>query len=103
MSIKVKNRLPKKYQSRCSVIGDLMADLPKFTETKDKLPQGQWIAIMPGSKRAKLIVGIPFMLEVADRLHAKLPNCNFLLPIAPTTNVNEILEFNSEKNSLSKQ
>ena len=103
MSLKVRNRIPKKYKNRCTIIGDLMADLPKFADDKDKLPSGKWIAIMPGSKKAKLCVGVPFLLEVADRLKEKLPEYNFLLPIAPTTNMNEILNFSSPKNIISKQ
>jgi lipid A disaccharide synthetase len=48
---------------------------------------------MPGSKRAKLQVGMPFLLETADRLAQLHPGCRFLLPVAPTTSVRELLAY----------
>jgi lipid A disaccharide synthetase len=51
------------------------------------------VALLPGSKRAKLAVGMPFLLDTADRLAALRPGCRFLLPVAPTTTVEELLTF----------
>jgi hypothetical protein len=51
------------------------------------------VALLPGSKRAKLQVGVPFLLETADRLAALRPGCRFLLPVAPTTSVDELLAY----------
>ena len=42
-----------------------------------------------------------FLLEVADRLSKKHPQCHFLLPIAPTTSVEELTYFTSKKNPIS--
>ena len=67
-----------------------MADLQRNAKNESPLPEGKWVAILPGSKKAKLSVGIPFFLEVADHLGKKFPKCKFLLPVAPTTNINEI-------------
>jgi len=103
MSPKVLNRLPKRFKSRCTVVGDLMADLNNLAKEEDSLPDGKWVALMPGSKKAKLSVGVPFLLEVADKLAKLLPECNFLLPIAPTTNINEIQRFNSPSNPIASQ
>ncbi len=103
MSFKVKEKLPKKFQKRCTVIGDLMADLTTIAKKEEPLPQGKWIALMPGSKRAKLCVGVPFLLEVADRIKKSTPDINFLLPIAPTTNIIEIQKFLSESNPIARQ
>ncbi len=103
MSPKVKNQLPKKFRSRCKVVGDLMADLSEISKSIAPLPSGNWIALLPGSKKAKLCVGVPFLLEVADRLSKKLPECNFLLPVAPTTSINEIHHFMSTKNPIASK
>nr|WP_036892089.1 MULTISPECIES: hypothetical protein [Prochlorococcus] len=103
MSPKVKENLPKKLQKRCVVVGDLMADLQKQRTHETLLPKGKWIAIFPGSKKAKLCVGIPFFLQVVDELSALSPECNFLMPIAPTTNLQEIINFNSSKNPITKE
>ena len=58
---------------------------------------------MPGSKSAKLKIGIPFFLDVADKISKLMPDCKFLIPLAPTTNIDEIKYFGSSKNPISKQ
>ena len=103
MSKNVVKKLPKQIQNRCSVIGDLTADLKKTAQIDDPLPSGKWIALMPGSKSTKLKIGIPFFLDVADKISKLMPDCNFLIPIAPTTNIDEIKYFGSRKNPISRQ
>ena len=93
-------RLPPRLQQRCTVVGDLMADLSASARTTTPLPPGEWVALLPGSKRAKLQVGMPFLLETADRLAAARPGCRFLLPVAPTTSPAELLAFGSAGNPL---
>jgi lipid A disaccharide synthetase len=60
------------------------------------------LALLPGSKRAKLQVGVPFLLDTADRLAAQRPQCRFLLPVAPTTSVQELLAYASEVNPIAR-
>ena len=103
MSERIVKKLPIRIQNRCSVIGDLTADLTETAKTDDPLPSGKWIALMPGSKSAKLKIGIPFFLDVADKISELMPDCNFLIPIAPTTNIDQIKYFGSNKNPISKQ
>ena len=103
MSEKIIHKLPKRIQHRCSVIGDLTSDLTETVKIDNPLPSGKWIALMPGSKRAKLKIGIPFFLDVADKISKLMPNCKFLIPLAPTTNIDEIKYFGSNKNPITKQ
>ena len=103
MSQIIVEKLPRRIQNRCSVIGDLTADLTETAKFDDPLPSGKWIALMPGSKSAKLKIGIPFFLDVADKISQLMPECKFLIPIAPTTNIDEIKYFGSRKNPVSKQ
>ena len=103
MSNNIVRRLPRSIQSRCTVIGDLTADLTETTEINDPLPSGKWIALMPGSKSAKLKIGIPFFLDVADKISKLKPECKFLIPVAPTTNLDQIKYFGSKKNPISKK
>jgi len=103
MSEEIIYKLPKRIHNRCSVIGDLTADLNETAKIDDPLPQGKWIALIPGSKSAKLKIGIPFFLDVADKISTLMPNCNFLIPLAPTTNIDEIKYFGSSKNPITKQ
>ena len=95
-------RLAPRWAGRCTVVGDLMADLSEMARSDAPLPEGEWVALMPGSKRAKLRVGMPFLLETADRLAALRPGCRFLLPVAPTTSVEELLAQAGSDNPIAR-
>ena len=101
MSTQVKSQLPRRFRGRCTVVGDLMADLSGQAKADEPLPPGQWVALLPGSKGAKLSVGVPFLLETADRLSGLMPGCQFLLPVAPTTNLNQLERFAGDSNPIS--
>ncbi|MEB3351948.1 MAG: glycosyl transferase [Cyanobacteriota bacterium] len=93
-------RLPPRWRGRCRVVGDLMADLSEQARTAEPLDDGEWVALLPGSKAAKLMVGVPFMLATADRLAALRPACRFLLPLAPTTTAEELLRLAGSANPI---
>lgn len=95
-------RLAPRWRTRATVVGDLMADLSALARQDAPLPAGDWVALLPGSKRAKLLVGVPFLLETADRLAALRPGCRFLLPVAPTTSVRELLAYGGPSNPLNR-
>jgi hypothetical protein len=95
-------RVPARWRPRCTVVGDLMADLSAYARQDAPLPAGEWVALLPGSKRAKLQVGMPFLLETADRLARLRPGCRFLLPVAPTTAVHELLAYASAANPIQR-
>ncbi|CAK6690376.1 glycosyl transferase [Synechococcus sp. CBW1006] len=94
------DRLKPRWRQRCTVVGDLMADLSAQARDEAPLPPGEWVALLPGSKRAKLQVGMPFLLDTADRLAALRPGCRFLLPVAPTTSVQELLAYAGPANPI---
>ena len=100
MSDSVRDQLPLRHRQNCRVVGDLMADLSSFARSEEPLPSGEWVALLPGSKRAKLSVGMPFLLETADRLREQRPACRFLLPVAPTTSVAELVAFAGSANPI---
>ncbi len=102
MNIKVKELIPKRYKYKCQIIGDLMADIKLNSEILLKNKEKQYIALLPGSKSAKLSVGIPFFLEIADHIAEENQNINFIIPIAPTTDKSEYLFFQSERNPIAK-
>jgi len=100
MAPAVRDQLPRRFRTRCRVVGDLMADLSSHARKEAPLPSGEWVALMPGSKPAKLSVGVPFLLETADRLSAQRPGCRFLLPVAPTTTVEDLERYASRSNPI---
>jgi len=77
-----------------------MADLAKGQTEDSPLAEGEWVALLPGSKRAKLQVGMPFLLQTADCLARLRPGCHFLLPVAPTTSVAELMAFAGPSNTI---
>ncbi len=100
MAPAVRDQLPRRFRSRCRVVGDLMADLSNHAREEAPLPSGEWVALLPGSKPAKLSVGVPFLLETADRLAAQRPGCRFLLPVAPTTTANDLVRYVDRSNPI---
>ena len=100
MNKNVKKSIPRKYRYKCEVIGDLMADINNKNEIALNLEEKKWIALLPGSKKAKLSVGIPFFLEMADHIYKNNKSINLIIPIAPTTSTSEYLFFQSNKNCL---
>ena len=100
MNENVKNRLPSKYKYKCKIIGDLMADIePKSKITLNK-KEKIYIALLPGSKKAKLSIGIPFFLEMVDHIAKENKDVNFIIPMAPTTNIYEYEFFQSQDNPI---
>ena len=102
MNENVKKLIPKRYKNKCQIIGDLMADINLNREISLKDNKSNYIALLPGSKKAKLSIGIPFFLEIADHIAHKNQNINFIIPIAPTTNKSEYLFYQSDKNPIAK-
>jgi len=102
MNEEVRNKLPKKFKKKCQVIGDLMADVKNNSSPVNEINDKEWIAILPGSKKAKLSVGIPFFLEVADHINKCKENINIMIPIAPTTELKDFIFFQSDKNPIAK-
>jgi hypothetical protein len=89
MNETVKDLIPKRHKNKCQIIGDLMADIKLSSEISLKNKERHYIALLPGSKKAKLSVGIPFFLEIADHIAEENQNINFVIPIAqPPIKVN---------------
>ena len=100
MGVEAAERLHPRWRSRCTVVGDLMADLSAASRDEAPLSAGEWVALLPGSKGAKLAVGMPFLLETADRLRRLRPGCRFLLPLAPTASVDDLLRYAGPANPI---
>ncbi len=51
------------------------------------------ICILPGSKPAKLSLGLPMGLAIADELRQILPNVRFVIPVAPTIRAKDLIRY----------
>lgn len=95
-------RVPRRWRPRAQIVGDLMADVSQDPgiSPPTRSPAPVTIALLPGSKPAKLCVGVPFMLATAEQLHQQRPDCRFLLPLAPTVRRQDLLRFAGPHNPL---
>lgn len=92
------------YRHKFTAIGDLMADVT--SNTSDTTPESatinhqlnlvngsELIGLLPGSKAAKLAMGVPFVCAIADQIHAARPQTQFVIPVAPTLKLEELAKF----------
>ena len=105
--------VPKNYNDKFTVVGDLMADVGLQisrlqVETSDLLsnlqPSTELIGLLPGSKPAKLMQGVPLSLAIAQSIHESRPQTRFVLPVAPTLDFSTLARFaNPQQNPLIQQ
>ncbi|AFY72739.1 hypothetical protein Syn7502_00589 [Synechococcus sp. PCC 7502] len=84
-------KIPIKYASKVSVVGDLMVDQEVSPQIQNH--QASKIVLMPGSKAMKLMQGVPLMLGAADYLQSKLPNLKFAIALAPTLTPEKLAKY----------
>lgn len=100
------DRVPAKYTNKLTVVGDLMAEAAsqesladEEQRTKDKRQRTELIGLLPGSKAAKLAQGVPLVLAIAEHIHKHRPQTQFVIPVAPTLDIQTLADFaNPEKN-----
>jgi lipid A disaccharide synthetase len=106
MKPEVANRVPQKYAHKFTVVGDLMVAQTEEGEREREGEGGkeiELIGILPGSKAAKLSQGVPLMLAIAEYIHSKRPEVQFVIPVAPTLDLPTLASFaDPEKNPFVK-
>ncbi|WP_414573514.1 lipid-A-disaccharide synthase [Nostoc sp. CCY 9925] len=112
MKPQVAARVSQKYAHKCTVVGDLMleaqgqlltanscTDAINHVSTQDSALSTELIGVLPGSKAAKLTQGIPLMLAIAEHIHLNRPQTKFVIPVAPTLDLQTLASFgDSQKN-----
>lgn len=110
-------KVTQQFHHKFTVVGDLMADVSQDrglrsekaklssyprTPTPQTLQKIDWVVgLLPGSKSAKLMQGVPLCLAIADCLSILKPNIKFIIPVAPTLELTTLANFaDPEKNSL---
>ncbi|MBD2202384.1 lipid-A-disaccharide synthase [Calothrix sp. FACHB-1219] len=101
MTAKVAERIPTKYAHKFTVVGDLMLEANSYASlVQDKEQTAEIIGLLPGSKAAKLAQGVPLTIAIAEYIHAQKPNTKFVIPVAPTLDLQTLASFaDSQKNS----
>ncbi len=85
-------RVPQKYAHKFTVVGDLMAAAGE-SEFEGAGGDTELIGLLPGSKPAKLAQGVPLMLAIAQHIHSRRPQTRFVIPVAPTLDVETLASF----------
>ncbi|MBD2166783.1 lipid-A-disaccharide synthase [Calothrix membranacea FACHB-236] len=99
MTPKLAERVPQKYAHKFTVVGDLMLEAQSSLHTQDSELSSEIIGLLPGSKAAKLAQGVPLTLAIAEYIHTKRPQTKFVIPVAPTLDLQTLASFaDSQKN-----
>jgi lipid-A-disaccharide synthase len=88
------DQAPRQYAHKFTAVGDLMADTATVRDQPLKYaPEVELIGLLPGSKAAKLAQGVPLSLAIAHHLHAARPQTQFVIPVAPTLELQTLARF----------
>jgi lipid A disaccharide synthetase len=94
MNDRVMAKVKPQYADKFTVVGDLMIDnRDDLNSTANDADTSSLIGILPGSKAAKLGMGLPLMLAVAEYLHAAQPQLKFAIPVAPTIDIPTLASY----------
>ena len=91
-------KIPEKYAKKFTVVGDLIAEVGKGKSGRagtgePPLRKIELIGLLPGSKAAKLALGVPLCLSIAQSIHRIRPDTRFVIPVAPTIDVQTLARF----------
>jgi lipid A disaccharide synthetase len=108
MKPEVFDKIPEKYANKFTVVGDLIAEVARsqalpgnaYPEALPRpTPPKELIGLLPGSKAAKLALGVPLCLSIAQSIHRIRPETRFVIPVAPTIDLQTLARFaDPEKN-----
>ncbi|AFZ08959.1 putative lipid-A-disaccharide synthase [Oscillatoria nigro-viridis PCC 7112] len=91
-------KIPEKYAKKFTVVGDLIAEVGNGKSGRagtgaPPLRKIELIGLLPGSKAAKLALGVPLCLSIAQSIHRIRPETRFVIPVAPTIDVQTLARF----------
>ncbi|MEG3990229.1 lipid-A-disaccharide synthase [Microcoleus sp. S28C3] len=93
-------KIPEKYANKFTVVGDLIAEVARSQAVPgnaypEALPRTkiELIGLLPGSKAAKLALGVPLCLSIAQSIHRIRPQTRFVIPVAPTLDMQTLARF----------
>jgi lipid A disaccharide synthetase len=108
MKPEVATRVPQKYAHKFTVVGDLMLEAGESLDSNSSSAitaslKTELIGLLPGSKAAKLAQGVPLTLSIAEYVHLKRPQTKFVIPVAPTLDLQTLTSFaDPQKNSIAE-
>lgn len=100
----VQSKVAVRLQPKVKVVGDLIAEaqsldssldgsFDSINQTLQLSSDTELVGLLPGSKAAKLSLGVPLGLAIAEYLHQVRPNVQFILAVAPTLSLPELSRY----------
>ncbi|MGD1716975.1 lipid-A-disaccharide synthase [Dapis sp. BLCC M172] len=115
MKQEVVAQVPPKYADKFTVVGDLMNEVRNqesgvvgtlhatsvqesgvgscFSGGSEQNNSIELIGLLPGSKPTKLSLGVPLTLAIAQHIHKIRPQTRFIIPVAPTLELETLANF----------
>jgi lipid A disaccharide synthetase len=95
MNAQVMTKVKPQYLDRFTVVGDLMVESQNnlISELTPHPNDDILIGLLPGSKSAKLGMGLPLMLAIAEYIQAANPQVKFAIPVAPTIDIATLASY----------
>jgi hypothetical protein len=94
MNDRVATKVKPQYADKFTVVGDLMVESQRdLPPTSNNLDAPILIGMLPGSKAAKLAMGLPLMLAIAEYIKAANPQVKFAIPVAPTIDISTLASY----------
>jgi lipid A disaccharide synthetase len=95
MNAEVMAKVKPQYLDRFTVVGDLMVESQNhLNPEQNPHPNAPiLIGLLPGSKSAKLGMGLPLMLAIAEYIQAANPQVKFAIPVAPTIDIATLASY----------
>ena len=94
MNSNVMAKVPAAYRHKCTVVGDLIADVVQEVKSSpNSSHESSIVGFLPGSKRAKLMQGVPLSMAIADAIHHTNPGIKFIIPVAPTLDLSTLAKY----------
>jgi lipid A disaccharide synthetase len=101
MNEQVIEKVKPQYRDKFTVVGDLMVESQSSLNSDVIKSQNDQITIglLVGSKVAKLGMGLPLMLAIAEYIQAEYPQVKFIIPLAPTIDLATISKYGDPVNN----
>lgn len=94
------DQVPSSYRHKVQVVGDLIAETQIAATSGttahallQRTPGTQLVGLLPGSKAAKLFLGVPLGLAIADELQRQAPHVQLIIPVAPTLTLEQLSHY----------
>lgn len=97
--------IPQRYRHKITVVGNLMLDAAVCDQSQSRLApsltatSASLIGLLPGSKPAKLLLGVPLMLAIAQRIQTQRPQTQFVIFVAPTIPLATLADYADPQHS----